>query len=105
MTPYQQGITAYAKGSPSTTNPYPPSENYFSNERKWFNGWYQARLDPRLYRIVPAKPLIRPSTTSCQDQVEALSAQQLIARAGSVNMLEGRTLRLNLFVQNDILKG
>jgi len=31
------------------------------------------------------------------EQVRALSAQQIIAEAGNVNMLEGRPLRLNLF--------
>ncbi len=34
-----------------------------------------------------------------QNQVQALSAQQLISGSGNVNMLKGRTIHLNLFVQ------
>ncbi len=34
-----------------------------------------------------------------QNQVPALSAHQIISGSGSVNMLQGRTIRLNLFVQ------
>lgn len=34
-----------------------------------------------------------------QSQVPAMSAHQIIASSGSTNMLEGRTIRLNLSAQ------
>ena len=39
------------------------------------------------------------SQVPSQNQVRAMSAQQIISGAGNVNMLEGRTIRLNLFTQ------
>jgi len=32
-------------------------------------------------------------------QVSSMSAQQILANSGNTNMLEGRTIHLNLFVQ------
>jgi hypothetical protein len=47
------------------------------------------------------KKALKVSSAS-QSHVQALSAHQLLTRSGNVNMLEGRSMHLNLFVEKKI---
>ena len=43
-------------------------------------------------------PIPSPTVKATQTQIQAMSAQQIISNSGKANMLQGRTIRLNVFV-------